>query len=279
MTTLVASQFQRIATIARERWGLFLTEKKLPLVSNRLAAFMRHSNFKSVEAYLEHLEQEAGEEDMLVFFDLLSTNVTSFFRDRPHFDYLEREFYTPLARGNLTTPGRRIRIWSAACSTGQEPYTLAINAIESLPNLKSWDFKILGTDLSNFAVEQAKAATYPADKMDGIPPELVHKHFVRGIGSAKDRYAVSPHLRSLVSIARMNLMDPWPFKGQFDVIFCRNVMIYFDADTRRNLVLRFHELLRTGGILALGSAETLSSLDTPFTAVQASVYVKSSLGV
>jgi len=275
MTMLATSQFQRIAAIARERWGLCLTEKKLPLVSNRLASFMLHSTFESVEKYLDHLENDADEEDRLVFFDLLSTNVTSFFRDRPHFDYLEREFYTPLARGNLTTPGRRIRIWSAACSTGQEPYTLAMNAVESLPDLRSWDFKILGTDLSNFAVEQAKAGTYPVDKLDGISPELVRKHFVRGNGSGKDQYTVAPHLRSLVTISRLNLMDPWPFKGKFDVIFCRNVMIYFDSKTRRELVLRFHELLRPGGILAIGSAETLAGLNTPFTAAQASVYVKS----
>lgn len=275
MTMLASSQFQRIATIARERWGLCLTDKKLPLVSNRLSSFMLHSTFDSVEKYLEHLENDADEEDRLVFFDLLSTNVTSFFRDRPHFDYLEREFYTPLARGNLTTAGRRIRIWSAACSTGQEPYTLAMNAVENLPDLRSWDFKILGTDLSNFAVEQAKAGTYPVDKLDGISPELVRKHFVRGNGSGKDQYTVAPHLRSLVTISRLNLMDPWPFKGKFDVIFCRNVMIYFDSKTRRELVLRFHELLRPGGILAIGSAETLAGLNTPFTAAQASVYVKS----
>jgi len=275
MATLATSQFQRIATIARERWGLCLTEKKLPLVSNRLASFMMHSTFESIEKYLDHLETAADEEDRLVFFDLLSTNVTSFFRDRPHFDYLEREFYTALARGNLTTPGRRIRIWSAACSTGQEPYTLAMNAVECLPDLRSWDFKILGTDLSNFAVEQAKAGTYPADKLDGISPDLVRKHFVRGGGSGSNNYSVAPYLRSLVTISRLNLMDPWPFKGKFDVIFCRNVMIYFDANTRRKLVMRFHEFLRPGGILAIGSAETLAGLNTPFTAAQASVYIKS----
>ncbi|MBS0196878.1 MAG: protein-glutamate O-methyltransferase CheR [Planctomycetes bacterium] len=274
MTTLATSDFQRIASIARDRWGLCLTEKKMPLVSNRLSSFLRHSRFDSTQAYLDYLEEDAGEEDMLVFFDLLSTNVTSFFRDRNHFDYLEREFYTPLARGNITLPGKRIRIWSAACSTGQEPYTLAMHAIESLPDLANWDFKILGTDLSNFAVEQAKAGTYAADKMDGIPQEMLRTYFTRGTGANKDQYTVTRQLRSLVTIARLNLMDPWPFKGHFDVIFCRNVMIYFDADTRRKLVLRFHQLLRPGGILAIGSAETLAGLNVPFTAAQASVYLK-----
>ncbi len=275
MTTLATSQFNRIASIARQRWGLCLTDRKASLVANRVASFLRTSRFRSVEEYLDYLERDGNDEDMLVFFDVLSTNVTSFFREPLHFEYLEREFYTPLARGNLTTPGRRIRVWSAACSTGQEPYTLAMNAIESLPDLRSWDFKILGSDLSNFAVEQAKAGMYPADRLDGVPPELVRKHFVRGTGPDKDQHAVAPHLRSLVTISRLNLMDPWPFKGKFDVIFCRNVMIYFDSQTRRELVLRFHELLRPGGILAIGSAETLAGLNTPFTAAQASVYVKS----
>jgi chemotaxis protein methyltransferase CheR len=274
MTTLAGPQFQRIAAIAQERWGLCLTDKKIPLVSNRLASFLRDTQFKTVDDYLDHLENDADEEDRLVFFDLLSTNVTSFFRDKPHFDYLEREFYTPLARGTLTTPGKQIRIWSAACSTGQEPYTLAMNAIECLPDLKSWDFKILGTDLSNYAVEQAKAGVYPADKMDGIPQDLLSKHFTRGTGGNKDKYSAAAHLRAMVSIARLNLMDPWPFKGKFDIIFCRNVMIYFDAETRRKLVMRFHEYLRPGGILAIGSAETLAGLNTPYTAAQASVYLK-----
>jgi len=274
MSTLAPNQFQRIAKIARDRWGLHLTEKKVPLVSNRLASFLRESQFESIEAYLDHLETDATEEDRLVFFDLLSTNVTSFFRDKPHFDYLEREFYTPLARGNLTRPGRKIRLWSAACSTGQEPYSLAMHAREHLPDIDGWDFKILGTDLSNFAVQSAKAGVYEEDKLDGIGADLRARYLQKGTGASKDKYAVSPAIRSLVSIARLNLMESWPFKGKFDVIFCRNVMIYFDAETRRKLVMRFYDLLHPGGILAIGSAETLAGLNTPFAAAQASVYLK-----
>lgn len=275
MSTLAVSQFRRVASIAQDRWGLCLTEKKLPLVSNRIASFLRHSGFEDVDGYLHHLEHDANEEDMLVFFDLLSTNVTSFYRDRPHFDYLEREFFTPLARETMTTPGRRIRIWSAACSTGPEVYSLGMTALECLGDIKSWDFKILGTDLSNFAVSKAKAGAYSADELKGVPRELLRKYFTKQPGSTKGHHTVTPELRSLASIARLNLMDDWPFKGHFDVIFCRNVMIYFDAPTRRELVLRFHSLLRPRGILAVGSAETLAGLKVPFTAAQASVYIKS----
>jgi len=123
-------------------------------VANRPANFLRESPFEDATEYLEHLAKDANEEDMLVFFDLLSTNVTSFFREREHFDYLEREFYPPLARQNTTRPGRRIRLWSAGCSIGPEPYSMAMHAMEHLPDLDSWDFKILATDLSNTAIEE-----------------------------------------------------------------------------------------------------------------------------
>jgi chemotaxis protein methyltransferase CheR len=272
MTTLAHTDFTRIAELAQRRWGLCLTERKMPLVSNRLASFLRGSSFQSVSEYMDHLESQATEEDMLIFFDILSTNVTSFFRDRSHFDYLEREFYTGLQRGTIMTPGRRIRIWSAGCSTGPEPYSLAMHAIDNLPDLERWDLKILGTDLSNYAVREAKAATYERKMLQDLPEDLQRRHFV----SAADANSVSvaPAVRRLVTIARLNLMEGWPFRGSFDVIFCRNVMIYFDAPTRQRLVMRFHQILRPGGILCVGSAETLSGLDTPFQSVQASTYRK-----
>lgn len=243
-------------------------------VADRPAKFLRESPVEDATEYLEHLANDANEEDMLVFFDLLSTNVTSFFREREHFDYLEREFYTPLARGNTTRPGRRIRLWSAACSTGPEPYSLAMHAMQHLPNLDSWDFKILATDLSNTAIEEARIAMYPKKMLENLDGALVRKHFRRGTGSNEGMVKIAPHIRKLVTIERLNLMDPWPFRGPFDVIFCRNVMIYFDQPTRTRLLARMFELLRPGGILAVGSAETLSGLNSKFRTVQPSVYVK-----
>lgn len=274
MSVLAQSQFDRIAVLAKQRWGLALTEKKQTLVANRLATFLRKTQFDSTDAYLDYLETDASEEDLLVFFDLLSTNVTSFFRDQPHFDYLEREFYSGLARGTTTTKDRKIRIWSAACSTGEEPYSLAMHACEHLPDIKSWDFKVLGTDLSNYAVGQARNGVYRTESYKQVPAEMARKYFVAGPGAgfAAGEYQVNASVRQLVTISRLNLMDSWPFKGKFDVIFCRNVMIYFDSETRRKLVQRFHQLLNPGGILAVGSAETLAGLETSFKPVQASVY-------
>jgi len=274
MTTLATGQFERIAEIAMQRWGLNLTDRKRELVANRLAKFLGTSPFEDATEYLKHLANDANEEDMLVFFDLLSTNVTSFFRERQHFDYLEREFYTPLARGNTTRPGRRIRLWSAGCSTGPEPYSLAMHAMEHLPDLDSWDFKILATDLSNTAIEEAKIAMYPKKMLENLDGALVRKYFRRGDGSNEGTVKIAPHIHKLVSVRRLNLMDPWPFRGPFDVIFCRNVMIYFDQPTRARLVSRMYDLLGPGGILAVGSAETLSGLNSKFRTVQPSVYVK-----
>lgn len=271
---LKKSDFKRVADIAKTNWGLNLTEKKIELVDNRLRSFLRKSTFNSVGEYLDHIENEADDEDRLVFFDILSTNVTSFFREKDHFDYLEREFYTPLNRGNLTLPGKRIRCWSAACSTGPEPFSMAIQALELMENLSSWDFKILATDLSNTAVEQARKAVYPKKMLEKMDASMRSKYFKKVSGEPQNLYQVAPEVRKLVTIARQNLMDSWSFKGLFDVIFCRNVMIYFDQQTRQELVLKFYEQLRPGGILAIGSAETLAGLQTPFKSIRASLYTK-----
>ena len=274
MRSITPKQFQLIASLAKEYWGLNLSERKMDLVCNRLAKFLTRSPYDTVEQYLEHLTTHADDEDRLVFFDILSTNVTSFFRERQHFDYLEREFYTPLARGATSLPGKRIRMWSAGCSTGCEPYTMAIHAAECMPDLSKWDFKILATDLSNSAVANARSAVYPESMVSSLDRALVRKYFKKGSGDQAGMVRVCDEIRAMVSVARLNLMEPWPMKGPFDVIFCRNVMIYFDKDTREKLVRRYTDLLRPGGIMAIGSSETLSGIDAPVKSVAPSTYVK-----
>ncbi|MFT5422747.1 MAG: chemotaxis protein methyltransferase CheR [Phycisphaerales bacterium] len=274
MSTLKTSEFKRIAEFAQEHWGLHITDVKRELVTARLTKFLRKSSYASMNAYLDHMESHASKDDLLALFDVLSTNMTSFFRERQHFDYLEREFYTPLARGNLTLPGKKIRIWSAACSTGPEAYSLAINAMEHLPNLQNWDFKILATDLSTSVLKQAEAGVYPASEVSEMPKAMVSKYFQRGTGASADQVRVAPSLRELVTVRQLNLMESWPFRGPFDIIFCRNVMIYFDKPTRTRLMRRMIDMLRPGGVLAVGSAETLGNLDLPLRVVQPSVYVK-----
>jgi chemotaxis protein methyltransferase CheR len=268
--TLTPTQFDRIAAIAKERWGLSLNGSKVQLVTSRISSFLRKSEFADIADYLQHLERGADERDMLVLFDLLSTNVTSFFRDRAHCDYLERELFTALARGNLTLPERKLRIWSAGCSTGCEPYTLAMVAHDHMQDLKGWDVQILATDLSNYAVEEARAGVYAKDVVKDLPRDVLSRHFDEHGAS----WTVKPHLREMVKVGQLNLMDQWPMHGPFDVIFCRNVMIYFDGPTRERLVNRFAGLLRPGGIFAVGSAETLAGMKVGLRSAIPSLYVK-----
>lgn len=165
-------------------------------------------------------------------------------------------------------------MWSAACSNGAEPYSMAIHAWEHLSNLDSWDFKILATDLSNSAIEEARRGVYPSKMVENLDRGLLKRHFLRGRGKQVEMVRIAPHVRRRVTVGRLNLMDPWPLRGPFDVIFCRNVMIYFDKPTRQRLVARLYDLLRGGGLLAIGSAETLSGLDSKFRTVEPSFYVK-----
>lgn len=282
MSTLTESTYKRIADIAKRRWGLALGDRKIQLVANRLASHLRKQGGGEIEDYVQRLERNPSEEDMLVLFDILSTNVTSFFRDPAHFAFLERELYAPLARGTLAVPGRRLRLWSAACSTGAEPYSLAMQALELLPPALGFDLRIVATDLSNKALDGCRAATYNEMQLTGLSPERRARFFVK-IDPPKDPVKGSPtgplwrvkdEVRKLVEVRRQNLVEDYSGLGPFDVVFLRNVMIYFDRDTRHEVVKRMYGVVRTGGILAVGSAETLSGLDVPFRPAAASIYLR-----
>jgi len=270
--SLTDRQFEQIRSLAAERYGLHIKDEKRDLVNARLTRHVTRHRYGSVDDFLHHLMEHGTDEEMLELFDILSTNFTSFFRESAQFDYLEREFYTPLARGNVTRPGRRLRLWSAGCSSGCEPYSMAIQAHELLPDLDTWDYRILATDLSTTALQTAANAVFPDTTIQTVDAELVKRHFLRGTGASAGQVKVAKHIRDLITIQRLNLHDPWPMKGPFDVIFCRNVMIYFDTPTRHRLIRRFHRLLRPDGILAIGSAETLAGCDVPFEPVQPSTY-------
>ncbi len=271
MATLTQDRFLRIATFARARWGLDLTERKRLLVANRLASFLRKSkSHETMDAYLDHLENGATEEDMLAFFDLLSTNVTSFFRDAQHFNVLDRQLYQPLRHGTSTRPGRKIKLWSAACSMGCEPYSMAMHAIEKLPPSEGFEVRILASDLAESVLATAAKGIYPARACEKLSPDR-RRSFTEPVPGTND-LRIRREIRSMVDFRSHNLMQPPPSGGPFDAIFCRNVMIYFDRPTREKLVNRLARVLRPGGILAVGSAETLSGIDTPLKPLAASVY-------
>jgi len=262
-------EFSKLRSIAHAKWGLSINPWKVELVAGRMRKFMREGWAESVAEVLKRLERGGDEDFELGVFDVLSTNLTSFYREKEHFDCLVSELIEPASKSGR---GGRLRFWSAACSKGCEPYTLAMVLRDHLPNLDSWDVKILASDLARSVVAEARRGVYKHNMVEGLPADVISRHFHRGTGSAEGLLRVRPEVSALVTFALVNLTGPWAHPGPFDAIFCRNVMIYFDESTRMSLVHRMRSLLRPGGLLILGSSEGLSSTPSNLERVQPAVY-------
>jgi chemotaxis protein methyltransferase CheR len=261
---LTPDEFQRVRRVAMERAGLSIPESKSGLVSSRVAKRLREHQIGSFSAYLDLVESPRGADEMVQLIDLLTTNKTDFFREPAHFDFLiERVF------PRIKATGAPLRIWSAGCSTGEEPYTLAMLIRENLP--VQCDARILATDISTRVVAQARSGIYGAERTRGMEPERKRRWFAPAANGA---VAVVPELQKLISFANLNLMADWPMKGPFDAIFCRNVMIYFDKPTITTLVDRCYDLLAPGGFLFIGHSESLTALQHRYSYVQPAVYAK-----
>lgn len=268
--TLVAGRdlteraFREIARLVHEVAGIHLVESKRELVRARLGKRLAELDLPDFERYVEYVRGDRTGNELLVMIDLLTTNKTSFFREPAHFAFL-RETVIPRTR-----PGR-FRVWSAACSSGEEPYSIAIELLEDLRG-GGWDPRILATDISPSILALARRGIYRGEQLEDVPGPWRRKYFRPAPEAGADRWSVTPDVRRLVRFARLNLMDPWPMKGPFDVIFCRNVMIYFDKPTQARLVARFHDLLRPGGWLFVGHSESLTNVEHPYEYVQPAIY-------
>ena len=205
--------------------------------------------------------------------DALCTNLTGFFREPAHFDLLA-EHVVPACAKRPTTGPQRLRIWSAGCSTGEEPYSIATAVLGAVVDPGAWDIGVLATDLSTKALLTAKKGVYSAKRVEAVPVSLRARCFELVQRRPEKLYRVRQGVRELIHFARMNLTAPWPMEGPFDVIFCRNVMIYFEPDTERQLVERFWRLLAPGGLLMIGHSESLATLRHRFRYVQPTVYRK-----
>lgn len=260
------AQFQKLCGKVYDLCGIKLHTGKEQLVHSRLIKRLGALGLDNFEDYFDLIEGNKRDQEIIWMIDALTTNKTSFFRESQHFDFL-RDQILP----NLTQ--KRLRIWSAACSTGEEPYSIAITLAESLPNFRSWDIKILATDISINVLKKAGEAAYSEDILEPVPAAWKHKYFSRENGK-NSAWRVSPELRNLVSFARLNFMDPFPMRGPFDVIFCRNAMIYFDKKTQEKLVGRFYDLIAPGGFLLVGHAESLTGSEHKFRYIQPATYQK-----
>lgn len=263
--------FGRVSDLMYRISGVNLTDGKRELVRARLSKRMRVLGWRSFSQYVDFVESDDGRAELAQMVDILTTNKTNFFRELPHFNFL-REEVLPKFKG----VDRPLRIWSAGCSSGEEPYSLAILIREEFGSRGNRDVRILGTDLSRRALARAREGVYDEAQMDGVPPDLRSRHFsrIRKPEAGPFRYQVRPEVRSLVSLASLNLMERWPMKGPFDVIMCRNVMIYFDRKTRERLIQRFSRLLPGGGHLMVGHSESLNGLAHDLSYVQPAVYRK-----
>ena len=202
--------------------------------------------------------------------DAISTNLTSFWRESDHFDYVVEKLLPSLEASGQ----QEIRIWSAGCSSGEEPYGLAMLILGKLRNPNRVKLKILATDLSTRVLDIAKRGQYGEERVKNIPPELRNKFVTQQKSETGVIYSVTPAIRSAITFARLNLMEPWPMKGPFDMIFCRNVMIYFDKPTQATLVERFGKLLKSGGMLFVGHSESLAGVQHSFRYVRPTIYEK-----
>ncbi len=268
-------EFDRFRRIIYEGSRIALNGGKKELLRARLGKVLCRRGIPSFRAYLDLVEEDRTGEELTVLLDAVSTNLTSFFREADHFRFLETTVLPALDAQRRGPGERKIRAWSAGCSSGEEPYSLAITLLETLGNGDGWDIRLLATDISTKVLRTARDGVYPRDRIKDIPPGVVSRHFLPETGGDDEsRYRVSPSVRGLVTFGRLNLLEPYPFKGPFDFIFCRNVMIYFDRETQGVLVDGFHRYLADGGYLFIGHSESLNGVDHPFRYVRPSVYRK-----
>jgi chemotaxis protein methyltransferase CheR len=257
--------FPRIKDFLEEVSGIQLTERKVALVRARLTRRLRATGIARFEDYLAFVESAAGDEERVRMVDLLTTNKTSFFRESAHYDFLAESVLPTWER----RPGRGPTVWSAGCSSGAEPYSLAMLLTARLGHAALKRARILATDLSTEMVARTRQARYGDDELGGVPEEYLRRWWHRDGPGHRE---AAPELRRLVRVAKLNLMGPWPMKGPFDLICCCNVMIYFDRATRERLVQRYRALLAPGAYLMVGHSESLNGMNRGLVYVKPAVY-------
>jgi len=251
---LKKSEFDALRKIVYDKTGIQLKDGKFEMVYSRLARRIRALNLDNFSTYLSFLKSPEGQDEVSDFVNAMTTNLTRFFRESHHFQHLRTDVLQAKVEGaRRGLFERKLRVWSAACSSGMEPYSIAMTIKASLPSREDWDVQILATDIDTNMLDTARAGVYRARDSENIPPKLL-KRFVTEEGN---KALMAQELKDLISFKHLNLMESWPIKKPFDVIFCRNVMIYFDTPTQKKLIDRFVKLLNPDGTLYVGHAEAL----------------------
>ncbi|MDR2612794.1 MAG: protein-glutamate O-methyltransferase [Deltaproteobacteria bacterium] len=272
------SEYQSIANFVHKEAGINLLDGKKELVRARLAKRITQLQFKDFKSYFRHVMADRSGDELVFLLDALSTNLTSFWREPQHFDFMVKTFLPELEqkRSRPGGGGPRLRIWSCACSSGEEPYTIAMTVLDRSPYFANGgDFRILATDLSTKVLNMAKRGEYGPESVKNVPPNMRQAYMTR-IPHEKggDHWRVIDGVRRIISFRRLNLMETLPIRNPMDLIFCRNVFIYFDRTTITELVNKYHKILEPGGYLFIGHSESLSGLQHPFQYVAPCIYRK-----
>lgn len=273
-----ASEYDLIRQLVYTHSRINLGSGKMELVSARLGKRLRATKLPSITDYCRHLQGPSGEEELAHLIDAISTNHTYFFRESPHFDFLREHILPEMATRRQTEKWTGFPIWSAASSSGEEPYSLAILLAQTLGLNSAWQWHIDATDISNRILAQARTGVYRTEQITPLPQEILRTYFQKGFGPQEGNYRVQSALIDRVRFRQCNLLDPGsPYEHLFPVIFCRNVMIYFDRPTQEELVAKLTRQLLPGGYLLVGQSESLTGIDHPLEAVRPSIYRKPSL--
>lgn len=263
-------EFRQFRDLIHRHTGIALSEHKRALVCSRLARRLRHYRFASYSEYYELLTQgDADGAELMEMVNAITTNKTDFFREAHHFTFLTEQVFPSYRQA----ASRRLRLWSAATATGEEAYSLAIAVNEAFSALPGWDIRILATDIDTQVLAHAQDGVYNLDHAQAIGPSRLRRFFLKGAGSNEGLLQARKELKDRLQFQQLNLIDdPWPMRGPFDVIFCRNVLIYFDQATQRRILERMATLLRKDGYLMLGHAESMHGFDRLFRPVGHSIY-------
>ena len=271
---LTEKDFHKISQMVYDHCGINLHQGKKELVRARLAKRLRLGNFKTFPEYMDYVLADKTGVEFSILIDSISTNLTSFFRENQHFEFIDKTFLPLLLDKKRKQHNFRIRAWSAGCSSGEEPYTIAIVLNEALRGQGRWDAKILATDISTGMLELAKKGIYSAERIAPVPAIQKQRYLVTHTVKGQKVFEVSQSLKDIIIFSYLNLMKDWPIKGPLDFIFCRNVMIYFDKPTQSVLINRFWDLLDSGGILFTGHSESLTGIEHKFKYIQPTIYMK-----
>jgi chemotaxis protein methyltransferase CheR len=267
--TFAEEDFQALRTLVKEHTGINLSDQKRELVYGRLARRLRALGLRTFREYRELLASDGGAE-LVNLSNAITTNLTAFLREPHHFEYVRQHVLAPLIAN--PPPDRRVRIWSAGCSTGEEAYSIAMTILETIPDVARWDVRILATDLDSDVLARAARGQYAAERLRPLEDARRLRFFRPVLDAREPCYEVMPELARLIRFKQLNLMHPFPMRGPFDAIFCRNTVIYFDKNTQRELFARMSRLQRPGDLLLLGHSETLFKVSNVYTLVGRTVY-------